>query len=238
MRDLSECKAEIRRQIGKKEKKRSRLRKRMFLLFNILIIIIVFPFIPFFIAKIIPYNANIDNHIGTESETMMIVESITNNEYTQETKFINIGDVSSGVYGVIKYLNNDDSSITFSLNKTTDDIIYITLYGYTENVYSKKNTIYCGTTKTVKPNNEIVLIDDAFQIYVDGQLVNELPIDCGEYTIKVVYKKLKEKCERLDHGIYLSGFDCFAIEDINIEGIVPGELTRLYYSYSKVKKIY
>ena len=126
--------------------------------------------------------------------------------YTQEHRLYYKGDKSISEYGVIEFIDSDDSSITIQFEKTTSDYVYATLCGYDVNPTTNTQKVYLGTT-------------------FSNKLASDFPKEAGQYTIRIEYSNLKNSCEQLDVGIYIAGFDYFVINPLTIEGIDPGLLT-------------
>lgn len=145
--------------------------------------------------------------------------------YTQEYRLYYKGDKSIGKNGVIEFVDFDDNSITIQFEKTTSDDVYATLCGYGVDPSSDTKKVYLGTTISKAQVSDVIIINDGIQLFVDGKLTSDFPKEAGQYTIRIEYSNLKESCEELDVGIYISGFDYFVINQFTIEGIDPGKLT-------------
>lgn len=162
--------------------------------------------------------------IGTVIQYTIIGPHNSKYGYTAEFSLFNKGEQSKCEYGTIEYIDYDECSITIIFNKITNDYIYATLYGYSEDDASKENLVYCGTSLPKIKKKDVIRVDDGIQIYVDGIPVSEFPQNPGKYTIRIVYENLKKICDRLDIGIYIHGFDYFVVEPLTIEGVAPGNL--------------
>lgn len=143
--------------------------------------------------------------------------------YTANASFYYCGDVSASELGTIKYLKHDDNSVTLLINKITDDYLYATLYGYTENKQTNDYIVYCATTKTDYEDELVVLVENGIKIHVNGELVSNLPQKKGEYEVKIVFDELKNKCERLGTGIFINGFDYFVVNPLYVYGFNPDD---------------
>ncbi len=144
--------------------------------------------------------------------------------YTATYSLFYKGDTSASEYGTIEYVDKDECSITIVLDKKTNDNIYITLYGFEKDPTSERNIVYRGTSLPDTKEKDVILVEDALQIYVNGTLSADLPQSPGKYTIKIVYEKLKTVCDWLDAGIYIHGFDYFMIETLTIANFDPDEI--------------
>ncbi len=145
--------------------------------------------------------------------------------YTEEYRLYYKGEKSIGEYGVIEYIDCDDSSVTLHFEKTTSDYVYSTLCGYSVDQSSNAKNVYLGTTFSKAQVADVKVVNDGIQLFVNDKLVSEFPREAGEYTIRIEFGNLKKTCEQLDVGIYISGFDYFVINPLTIEGIDPGMLT-------------
>ena len=145
--------------------------------------------------------------------------------YTQEHRLYYKGDKSISEYGVIEFIDSDDSSITIQFEKTTSDYVYATLCGYDVNPTTNTQKVYLGTTFSKAQVTDAKIINDGIQLFVDDKLASDFPKEAGQYTIRIEYSNLKNSCEQLDVGIYIAGFDYFVINPLTIEGIDPGLLT-------------
>lgn len=145
--------------------------------------------------------------------------------YTQEHRLFYKGDKSISEYGVIEFIDFDDSSITLQFEKTTSDYVYATLCGYGIDSSSNEKNVYLGTTFSNAQVADVKIVNNGIQLFVDNKLASDFPKEAGLYTIRIEYSNLKESCEQLDIGIYISGFDYFVINPFTIEGIDPGILT-------------
>lgn len=145
--------------------------------------------------------------------------------YTQEHRLFYKGDKSISEYGVIEFIDFDDGSITLQVEKTTSDYVYATLCGYNVDPSTNTKKVYLGTTISKAQVSDVIIVADGIQLFVDGKLTSEFPKEAGQYTIRIEFSNLKESCEQLDVGIYISGFEYFVINPFTIEGIDPGILT-------------
>ena len=140
--------------------------------------------------------------------------------YSAESKLYNVGGISNSEYGTIRYVKHDNNTITLELDKKTDGYIYATLFGYSRSNTSEENNIYCGTTNNSVIKNDVIIVKDGIEVYVDGVVCEQLPQKAGKYVIEINYKKLKDECEWLDRGIYVHGFEYFII-NLNFAGNDP-----------------
>lgn len=145
--------------------------------------------------------------------------------YTDEYRLYYKGNKSISDYGVIEYIDFDDSSITLQFEKTTSDYVYASLCGYGVNPSSNTKKVYLGTTFSKAQVADVKIVNDGIQLFVDDKLASDFPKEAGQYTIRIDYRNLKKTCEQLDVGIYISGFDYFVINPFTIEGIDPDKLT-------------
>lgn len=144
--------------------------------------------------------------------------------YTQEYRLYYKGDKSIGKNGVIEFVDFDDNSITIQFEKTTSDYVYATLCGYSVDKSSNTRKVYLGMTFYEAQVTGVKVVNDGIKLFVDDKLASSFPKEAGQYTIRIEYSKLKESCEQMDVGIYISGFDYFVINPFTIEGIDPSKL--------------
>ncbi len=143
--------------------------------------------------------------------------------YTSEFRLYYEGDIITNEIGTMEYIEHKNNSITLVLDKKNNDYIFATLFGYSKKS-SEERTIFCGTTSAETRKKNVNYIENGLLVYVDGELVSELPQAPGKYTITINYENLKNACEELDVGLYIHGFEYFVINPYEIEGIDPDKL--------------
>ncbi len=143
--------------------------------------------------------------------------------YTSEFRLYYEGDIITNEIGTMEYIEHKNNSITLVLDKKSNDYIFATLFGYSKKS-SEERTIFCGTTSAETSKKNVNYIENGLLVYVDGELVSELPQAPGKYTITICYENLKNACEELDVGLYIHGFEYFVINPYEIEGIDPDKL--------------
>ncbi len=147
----------------------------------------------------------------------------SNYGYTSEFGLYYKGDIITNEIGTMEYIEHKNNSITLVFDKKSNDNIFATLFGYSKKS-SEERMIFCGTTSAETSKKNVNYIENGLLVYVDGELVSELPQAPGKYTITINYENLKNACEELDVGVYIHGFEYFVINPYEIEGIDPDKL--------------
>lgn len=120
--------------------------------------------------------------------------------YTATSSFYYDGDVCDSEIASITHKGFDDTSITLSIDKKTNDPFIVAFRGW-------------------KSSNSEVITNTAADliIYVNGEKVDAIPTAPGIYEVKIDYSKFALKCEELDPYMFVSDIGYFSL---NNEGYI------------------
>ncbi len=152
--------------------------------------------------------------------TPHIIELITEGQM----KVYYQGNVAENKYGSLILVENDSSRNTcsFTLRKTDDTPLYIKFSGYVvKEEWTDEQGINRQKVQQVDiitpfddytPENGREVVDVNLLIYVNGNKVDELPTDAGEYEISIDYSGLYDVLDHVDPAIEVRKFGIFIIE--------------------------
>ena len=138
------------------------------------------------------------------------IPSVNYPGYTETSSFYYEGDVCENEFATIVHKGFDETSITLSIDKKTDDTLTIAFRGWDAN------------SSVVLTNNISDLV-----LYVNVEKADEMPTAPGKYEVKIDYSIFASKCDTLDGYMYVSGFGYFSLngEGNNLAGIDAAPLT-------------
>jgi len=124
--------------------------------------------------------------------------------YTVISSFYYKGDVCENEIAAVIHKDFDDTSITLSIRKKTNDPIEVVLRGWK----------YHNAEVVVSHNTDLLF-------YVNGEKTDRIPATPGEYEVKIDYRNFLLRCDELDVMLYISDIGYFSLngEGLKIEGI-------------------
>lgn len=130
--------------------------------------------------------------------------SISYPGYTAASSFYYDGDVCENEIASITHKGFDDTSITLSIDKKTNDTLVFAFRGWNS------------------PNSEVIVSNASDLIlYVNGKEADQIPIAPGKYEVKIDYGNFISKCDELDVMMYISEIGYFSLnnEGYKVNGI-------------------
>lgn len=154
-----------------------------------------------------------------------IIPRLTQHSVENESRVTMLGGTVESSWGIITYTENnlDLSQISFTMIKETDNPFYVEFRGYNvlsewvdeDGIPHKEMEHYAITTPYEKYNEKenFVSVDDKLIIYVNGEQVDVLPIEPGQYEITIDYSAVNDFLDYVDTSVYVYNYGYFLLLD-------------------------